>query len=78
VLHVYIDYSILFRLFVVRGKSTVVFPKLFKNWNITKLTFEVDTDAPGRQRDAEVIKLANEAGVDVIQKVSHTLYNLDE
>lgn len=63
---------------MVRGKSTVVLPKLFKEWNINKLTFEVDTDGPAKQRDSEIIKLANDAGVNVIQKVSHTLYNLDE
>lgn len=66
------------RLLVVRGKPTDVFPKLFQKWNITKLTFEVDTDPPGKQRDAEVIKLANQAKVEVVQKVSHTLYDLDE
>jgi len=62
----------------VRGKPKEVFPKLFKQWKITKMTFEVDTDAPGKERDNEVIKLANEANVEIVQKVSHTLFDLDE
>ncbi|MGH0142614.1 UNVERIFIED_CONTAM: hypothetical protein FKN15_033025 [Acipenser sinensis] len=63
------------RLFVVRGKPTETFPRLFRQWKVTRLTFEMDTEPYSRQRDAEVVKLAEEHGVEVIQKVSNTLYD---
>ncbi|XP_076135908.1 cryptochrome circadian regulator 5 [Alosa pseudoharengus] len=65
------------RLFVVRGKPDEVLPELFNKWKITRLTFEVDTEPHSLQRDEEVLKLARDHGVEVIQKISHTLYNLE-
>ncbi|XP_063055590.1 cryptochrome circadian regulator 5 [Engraulis encrasicolus] len=65
------------RLFVVRGKPSEVLPKLFQKWKITRLTFEVDTEPYSLQRDKEVQKLAEEHGVEVIPKISHSLYNLE-
>ncbi|KAG1970170.1 cryptochrome-1 [Pimephales promelas] len=65
------------RLFVVSGPPTEVLPKLFEKWEITRLTFEVDTEPYSRSRDEEVMKLAKEYGVEVIPKISHTLYNID-
>jgi cryptochrome len=40
--------------------------------------FEKDTDAYARDRDAEVTKLAKEAGVEVITRIGRTLYDPDE
>jgi cryptochrome len=40
--------------------------------------FEKDTDAYARDRDAEVAKLAKEAGVEVISRMGRTLYDPDE
>ncbi|KAL0994616.1 hypothetical protein UPYG_G00124920 [Umbra pygmaea] len=65
------------RLFVVRGKSEEVFPKLFQKWKVTRLTYEYDTEPFSLQRDKEVGRLAKEFGVEVIYKVSHTLYNIE-
>ncbi|MBN3318031.1 CRY2 protein, partial [Atractosteus spatula] len=65
------------RLFVVRGSPAEVFPRLFEQWKVTRLTFEVDTEPYARQRDAQVGKIAEEHGVEVIQKVSHTLYDTE-
>lgn len=65
------------RLFVVSGPPTEVLPKLFEKWKITRLTFEVDTEPYSQSRDQEVMKLAKEYGVEVIPKISHTLYNID-
>ncbi|XP_069804452.1 cryptochrome-1-like isoform X1 [Dendropsophus ebraccatus] len=65
------------RLFVVRGKPPEVFPELFRKWKVTRLTFEVDTEPYSRQRDAEVEKIAAEHKVEVIQRVSNTLYDVD-
>ncbi|XP_028848504.1 cryptochrome-1-like [Denticeps clupeoides] len=65
------------RLFVIRGQPANVFPRLFKEWKITRLTFEYDSEPFGKERDAAIKKLAMEAGVEVMVKISHTLYDLD-
>ncbi|KAM9343988.1 cryptochrome-1-like isoform 2-T2 [Pholidichthys leucotaenia] len=65
------------RLFVIRGQPANVFPRLFKEWKISRLTFEYDSEPFGKERDAAIKKLAIEAGVEVIVKISHTLYDLD-
>ncbi|XP_041917577.1 cryptochrome-2-like [Alosa sapidissima] len=65
------------RLFVVRGQPTDVFPRLFKEWNVTRLTFEYDSEPYGKERDAAIIKMARNFGVETRVKNSHTLYNLD-
>eukprot|EP00064_Thunnus_orientalis_P016028 superscaffoldBa00003089_g16091 len=66
------------RLFVIRGQPANVFPRLFKEWKISRLTFEYDSEPFGKERDAAIKKLAMEAGVEVIVKISHTLYDLDK
>lgn len=66
------------RLYVLRGQPTDILPQLFKEWKITKLTFEVDSEPFGIQRDAAITTLAEELGVEVVQKVSHTLYDVNK
>ncbi|KAH7136073.1 FAD binding domain of DNA photolyase-domain-containing protein [Dendryphion nanum] len=66
------------QLFVVREAPQTLLPKLFKEWKITHLVFEKDTDAYARDRDNEVMKLAKAANVQVITKVGRTLYDPDE
>ncbi|MBN3321972.1 CRY1 protein, partial [Atractosteus spatula] len=66
------------RLFVIRGQPADVFPRLFKEWNINRLSFEYDSEPFGKERDAAIKKLASEADVEVIVRVSHTLYDLDK
>ncbi|XP_068117815.1 cryptochrome-2 [Hyperolius riggenbachi] len=66
------------RLFVVRGQPADVFPRLFKEWGVTRLTFEYDSEPFGKERDAAIMKLAKEAGVEVVVENSHTLYDLDK
>ncbi|XP_069132654.1 cryptochrome-1-like [Argopecten irradians] len=63
------------RLFVIKGTPEEVLPDLFKKWNITTLTYEVDTEPYAKQRDAAVDDIAKECGVEVIKCVSHTLYD---
>ncbi|MED6257224.1 hypothetical protein ATANTOWER_015387, partial [Ataeniobius toweri] len=65
------------RLFVLRGKPEDVFPKLFKEWNVTKLTYEYDTEPYSLNRDEKVTSLARKHVVKVIYKISHTLYNIE-
>ncbi|CDQ82472.1 unnamed protein product [Oncorhynchus mykiss] len=66
------------RLFVIRGQPANIFPRLFKDWNISQLTFECDSEPFGKERDAAIKKLATEAGVEVVSRTSHTLYDLDK
>ena len=63
------------RLFVVRGLPNEVLPKLFKSWNVKKLTFESDTEPYSVKRDEEITDLAGKFNVEVVTKLSHTLYN---
>uniref|UniRef100_A0A8C7Y9A8 Cryptochrome circadian regulator 5 n=1 Tax=Oryzias sinensis TaxID=183150 RepID=A0A8C7Y9A8_9TELE len=65
------------RLFVVRGKPEEVLPKLFTKWNVTKLTYEYDTEPYSRSRDKNVTMLAEEQRIQVSYKISHTLYDID-
>ena len=66
------------RLFVVRGRATQALPKLMKEWGVTQLTFEADSEAIGVQRDAVVQHMAEAAGVEVSSKTSHTLYSVEQ
>jgi cryptochrome len=47
---------------------------VFKDWSISQLCFELDTEPYARSRDATVRQLAAAAGVEVKSPVSHTLY----
>lgn len=71
------EYCASSRLFVVRGKPEEVFPKLFCQWKITKLTYEYDTEPLSLSRDNTVTRLAEEHGIDVVCKVSHTLFDIN-
>lgn len=66
------------RLFLIKGKPEETFQKIFKEWNVKLLTFEVDTEPYSKERDAQVIKLAGENSVAVVTKISHTLYDLEK
>ncbi|CAK9817413.1 Cry1 [Anthophora plagiata] len=66
------------RLFVIRGQPADALPKLFKEWGTTNLTFEEDPEPFGRVRDHNISALCKELGISVVQRVSHTLYQLDE
>jgi cryptochrome len=66
------------KLFLMREAPQTLFPKLFKAWEITHLVFEKDTDAYARDRDSEIRKAAEEAGVEVITKSGRTLWDSDE
>ena len=65
------------RLFLIREAPQTLFPKLFRAWSISHLVFEKDTDAYGRDRDAQVMRIAKDAGVEVIVRVGRTLYDPD-
>ncbi|XP_067382212.1 cryptochrome-1-like isoform X3 [Channa argus] len=60
------------------GSLSVTVVSLCQEWKISRLTFEYDSEPFGKERDAAIKKLAMEAGVEVIVKISHTLYDLDK
>lgn len=66
------------KLFLIREAPQTLLPKLFKEWKITHLVFEKDTDAYGRDRDDQVKELAKKAGVEVVTRPGRTLYDSDE
>ena len=66
------------RLFILKGTPTETFKKLFKEWNVKKLTFEVDIEPYAKTRDEEIKKLAVNHSVTVVAKVSHTIYDLEQ
>jgi len=47
---------------VLRGKPEEVFPQVWEEWGITKLCFEKDTEPYAKQRDAKIIRMAEDAG----------------
>lgn len=56
----------------------LIFSAFFlQEWGVTHLTFEYDSEPFGKERDAAIVKLAKEAGVEVTTENSHTLYDLD-
>jgi len=63
------------RLFVIRGSPESVFKKIFPAWKVSKLTFEIDTEPYAKHRDALVQEIAKQSDVEVVTKVSHTLYD---
>ena len=65
------------RLFVLKGRPIDIFPSLFKEWDITRLSFEVDCEPRCKTRDAVITSLAKQSGIEVISRVSHTLYDTD-
>lgn len=64
---------LLFILFLLLILSSVL-----QEWNISRLSYEYDSEPFGKERDAAIKKLASEAGVEVTVRISHTLYDLDK
>ena len=65
------------RLYVIRGKPGEVFEKYFQEWNVAKITWEVDTEPYAVERDRQIRKLADEKKVKVEALSGHTLYDLE-
>lgn len=70
-------YTLFFRLFVVRGQPTEALPRLFKQWDIKRIGFEYDSEPYAKQRDEAIRRLANSCNMEVIVRVSHTLFSPD-
>lgn len=54
------------KLHVVRGPPEEVLPLMWKEWGITHLVFEKDSNGYARVRDKKVLDLAGRAGVEVV------------
>uniref|UniRef100_W8BJA9 Cryptochrome-1 n=1 Tax=Ceratitis capitata TaxID=7213 RepID=W8BJA9_CERCA len=63
------------QLYVVRGTPATVFSRIIKDWRVSLLTYETDIEPYALKRDADVQRLAKEAGVKVETFCTHTIYN---
>ncbi|KAJ5776556.1 uncharacterized protein N7511_001567 [Penicillium nucicola] len=66
------------KLWIVREGPQTILPKLWKHWGVTHLVFEKDTDSYAKDRDIDVIKMAEKSGVEVIVQMGRTLFDPDE
>ena len=66
------------RLFILQGNPVDVLPQAFKQWNISKLCFEYDTEPYANVRDTQIKRLAQLHNISVHSPISHTLYDLAE
>ena len=66
------------RLLVLQGYPAQVIPKLLQNLQVSKLTFEAESEPFGKQRDAVITHLAESAGVEVVSCTSHSLYDIEQ
>ncbi len=64
------------RLFVLRGKPEEVLKNAFKDWKVSSLTYEVDSEPHAKEQDGRIDVIAKENSVQVHSKVFHTLYDL--
>jgi len=65
-------------LLIFKGDTVEVLASLVKEWNVTQLTYNIDTEAHYRERDQSVCATLSRSGIDVVSKVGHTLYDIDE
>ncbi|CAE7232020.1 unnamed protein product [Rhizoctonia solani] len=63
------------KLLVVRGSPYSVLPKLFRDWKITHLVYEIDTGGYAQERDKRVRELAARSKVEVMEVLGHSLYH---
>ncbi|XP_044742491.1 cryptochrome-1 [Chrysoperla carnea] len=63
------------KLYVIRGTPENVFKRIFKDWNISYITYEYDTEPYAKRRDALIEQLAHEANIRIESEISHTIYN---
>jgi cryptochrome len=66
------------QLLVVRGDPVELLPELFKRWKISHIVFEKDPSGYARRRDQQIKDLAKKAGVEVVTKNGHYLWDVEE
>lgn len=70
-----IFYTIMFRLYVIRGTPKNELPKIFNEWNVTLITIESEIEPFNVRRDALVKIHADQLNVKLDEFQSHTIYN---
>jgi cryptochrome len=63
------------RLYVLKGSPQVVMPKLCKEWNVKRVTWEADTEPYAIERDQSVYESLEKLGIRVHVFSSHTLHH---
>ena len=63
-------------LYVIRDSPMAAFKRIFVKWRVTKLTMEEDTEPFGKKLEDSVVALAKKCDIQVVTKVSHTLYSI--
>lgn len=63
------------RLYIFRGDYKNILRELINAWSITHLSFEQDPEPIWKERDDDVKNLCLEMKVNVIEKISHTLWD---
>ncbi|XP_033740162.1 cryptochrome-1-like [Pecten maximus] len=66
------------RLYTFQGKARDVLEGLLHEWNVTRLTYEAEVEPIWETRDKEVEELCQEHGIQLISRISHTLWNPSE
>lgn len=66
------------RLFVIRGQPNHVFPRLFREWGVTHVSFEQDPEPFAKVRDAKILQLCSDMGIQVSSRCSHTLFHVQD
>ena len=59
------------------GSARHLYAVIAQKWNITHLSFERDSEPFSRNKDASIVAAVQDLGVEVIQDVAHTLYDID-
>lgn len=62
-------------LLLFKGDPVQIFKKLWQELGITKICCEHDCEPIWNERDDKVKELCAELGIEMIEKVSHTLWN---
>eukprot|EP00730_Choanoeca_flexa_P018800 TRINITY_DN9160_c0_g3_i2.p1 TRINITY_DN9160_c0_g3~~TRINITY_DN9160_c0_g3_i2.p1 ORF type:complete len:514 (+),score=85.09 TRINITY_DN9160_c0_g3_i2:101-1642(+) len=66
------------RLYVLKGEPKEQLQKKFKDWGVTRFTYEFDTEPYAKQRDQELTQIAEQQGLEVFVEASHTLHHPEE
>lgn len=64
------------RLYVLRGNSEELLPKLFDKWQVKFLTSQVDIDPEIVQQDEAIEKIAEKKDIFIVKRVQHTVYDV--
>ncbi|XP_052238808.1 cryptochrome-1-like isoform X2 [Dreissena polymorpha] len=63
------------RLYVFTGDLMNILGNLIKEWNVSRLSFDADVEAIWHKRDQDVRRLCSELDVEVVERVSHVLWD---